>query len=64
MNRVISGSWPPNIGAPPVEELPGLKEIRTKDQANRTISTFEGSPKAWMEQFRCNPRKVTSLRIK
>ena len=30
------------------EDLPGLKAISTRDQSGRIITTFEGTPKAWM----------------
>ena len=61
MNTVIRGLRPI---APPVEEIPGLKEIKIKDYTGRVITEFEGSPKAWMRQFSSPPRRVVSIRTR
>ena len=54
----------PLLGAPPSEDIPGLKAIHTKDQSGRTITSFEGSPRAWMNQFAGTPRRVGSIRTR
>ena len=41
---------------------PELKEIQTKDAAGRVITTFEGSPSAWMRQFSVPPRRLVMIK--
>jgi hypothetical protein len=61
---IIRGSQPALSVAPPVEDIPGLKTITTKDQSGRPISTFEGKPSAWMSQFAAPSRRVASIRTR
>jgi hypothetical protein len=62
---IIRGSQPALSVAPPSEDIPGLKAIHTKDQSGRTITTFEGSPRAWMNQFGAPTlRRVKSIRTR
>jgi hypothetical protein len=41
-----------------------LKVIQTKDQSGRTITSFDGSPRAWMDQFGAPSRRVKSIRTR
>jgi hypothetical protein len=38
-----------------------LKQIDTKDQSGRTITTFEGDPSVWLNDFAMVPKKVISI---
>jgi hypothetical protein len=46
--------------SPPFE----LKEIRTKDHSGRVITSFEGHPLMWMQDFMPTPRRVVSMRTR
>jgi hypothetical protein len=46
------------------EALPELREVKTKDLTGRVISTFEGSPSAWLRQFADPPRRVVSMKTR
>ena len=39
-----------------------LREIKTRDETGRTISTFHGSPRVWMSDFSMQPMRVVGLR--
>jgi hypothetical protein len=48
-----------------LEAPPELKIIQTKDQAGRTITTFEGHPRDWMREFmQPQIRRVASIRTR
>ena len=64
MNRPIVGSWPPPQVAPPIADIPSLKEIKVKDQSGRTITSFEGRPSTWISQFSSPPRRVTQIKVR
>jgi hypothetical protein len=52
-----------NAGLHPViESADFLREIVEPDITGRKISTFVGSPSAWMSQFSTNRRKLTGIR--
>jgi hypothetical protein len=46
------------------EDIPGLKAIHTRDQSGRIITSFTGSPRAWMNQFSGTPRLLKSIRTR
>jgi hypothetical protein len=43
---------------------PMLKEVRIKDQAGRVITSFEGSPSAWMQEFGMPLKRVVAINTK
>ncbi len=45
---------------PPVAEG-HLHEVKRRDEAGRMVSTFYGSPSAWMDQFRSPTRRVVGI---
>jgi hypothetical protein len=43
------------------EDLPGLIGHRVRDQSGRVITTYTGSPRAWMSQFAATPRRLAGI---
>jgi hypothetical protein len=60
------GKWSTSMNmwvAPSIaEKHPELVRKDSRDQAGRTISEFEGSPRSWMKDFMQEPRQVTAIK--
>jgi hypothetical protein len=59
------GIWSTSMNqwvAPAVaERLPELRKIETRDQSGRVITTWEGSPSAWLRNFMSEPKRLVGF---
>lgn len=41
-----------------------LREIKTRDQSGRIITSFEGSPRSWMKDFSQPPKRLVRIKTR
>jgi hypothetical protein len=47
-----------------VDAEPKLREVKVKDAAGRVITSWEGSPSAWLNQFAAAPKRLIAINTK